>query len=58
MRGPSETVHDGNLIVWACRVIAPLIIESSGSHQHLLNMTILGKLQRAVPGMLCIQLCI
>ena len=26
MRGPSETVHNGNLIVWACCVIAPLII--------------------------------
>ena len=23
-RGPSETVHNGNLIVWACRVTAPL----------------------------------
>ena len=24
VRGPSETMHDDNLIVWACHVIAPL----------------------------------
>ena len=27
LRGPSETVHDGNLIVWVCLVIAPLRIQ-------------------------------